>query len=86
MNDAAPDGAVVGEGRRRLLVLGGLLPVGDREQGLGLVVAADDELRGEELLRLVDVDLLFGCVALRGAHFVDCCVALGNLKPARARR
>ena len=69
MNDAAPDGAVVGEGGRGLLVLGGLLPVGDREERLGLVVAADHELGGEELLRLVDVDLLLRGVALRGAHF-----------------
>ena len=64
-------GTVVRERGGGLLVLGGLLPVGDREQGLGLVVAADDELGGEELLRLVDVDLLLRGVALRGAHFVN---------------
>ena len=59
-------GKIVRERGRGLLVLGGLLPVGDREQGLGLVVAADDELGGEELLRGARV-VWWRAVAGRGA-------------------
>ena len=63
-------GAVVRERRRGLLVLGGLLPVGDREKRLRLVVAADDELGAEELLRGARV-VWWRAVAGRGRGALD---------------
>ena len=63
-------GAVVRERGGGFLVLGGLLPVGDREKRLGLVVAADDELGAEELLRGARV-VWWRAVAGRGRGALD---------------